>query len=109
MKMRIVCTAIAATLLAGAPAGLQGQWPDYKMAGVPSTADGKPDLKGPTPRTADGKPDLSGVWQYMRPPGTPTSAAPPASTAAGAGDIIPLAVRTSQFWNLGASFKDGLP
>jgi hypothetical protein len=25
------------------------------------------------------------------------------------GEIVPAAVRTSQFWNLGASFKDGLP
>lgn len=101
-------------LLASVPAGLLAQWPDYKTAGVPRTPDGKQDMKGPTPRTADGKPDLSGVWQYMRPPGTPpppppafqSTAGPP---AAGGGDIIPAGVRTSQFWNLGASFKDGLP
>lgn len=102
-------------LFASVPAGLLAQWPDYKTAGVPRTADGKQDMKGPTPRTADGKPDLSGVWQYMRPPGTPpppppafqATAAP--APAAGRGDIIPAGVRTSQFWNLGASFKDGLP
>jgi len=90
--------------------GLMGQWPDYKTPGVPRTADGKPDLKAPTPRTADGKPDLSGILQYMRPPGTPPPAPPPPPAATGATpDIIPAAVRTSQFWNLGASFKDGLP
>lgn len=42
---------------------LQAQWIKPPSAGVPRTADGKPDLRGPTPRTADGKPDLSGVWQ----------------------------------------------
>jgi hypothetical protein len=107
---------IVAALLASAPAGLLAQWPDYKTAGVPRTADGKQDLKGPTPRTADGKPDLSGVWQYSRPPGTPAPGPPApatpqttAATGAPGGDIIPAGVRTSQFWNLGASFKEGLP
>ncbi len=91
--------------------GLLGQWPDYKTPGVPRTADGKQDLKAPTPRTADGKPDLSGIWQYMRPPGSPPPAPRPAPPAPGSAtpDIIPPSVRTSQFWNLGASFKDGLP
>jgi hypothetical protein len=111
-----------AVLLVCTPAGLFGQWPDYKTAGVPRTADGKQDLKGPTPRAANGKPDLSGVWQYMRPPGSsPTGPTPTASPApvpapqtapangAAGGDIIPASVRTSQFWNLGASFKEGLP
>jgi hypothetical protein len=107
---------IALTLLASVPAGLLAQWPDYKTAGVPRTADGKQDMKAPTPRTADGKPDLSGVWQYMRPPGTPAQPPPafqataaPAAGRGGGGDIIPAGVRTSQFWNLGASFKGGLP
>ena len=97
-------------VLASVPAGLFAQWPDYKTPGVPRMADGKQDLKGPTPRTADGKPDLAGIWHYTRPPGTPPPAPTPASqTAAAGGDLIPAAVRTSQFWNLGASFKDGLP
>jgi hypothetical protein len=100
---------IALAFLASAP-GLFAQWPDYKTPGVPRTADGKQDMKGPTPRTADGKPDLSGIWQYMRPPGTPPPPPPPTPSAAGeGGEIVPAAVRTSQFWNLGASFKDGLP
>ena len=32
-------------------------------AGIPRTADGKPNLTAPAPRTSDGKPDLSGLWQ----------------------------------------------
>jgi len=92
-----------------APAGLLAQWPDYKLPGVPRTPDGKANLSGPTPRMADGKPDLSGVWEYMRPPGAPPPAPPPREQTNAVRDIIPLSIRTSQFWNLGASFKDGLP
>jgi hypothetical protein len=103
----------AAMLLVSVPAGLFAQWPNYQTAGVPRTADGKPDLTAPAPKTADGKPDLSGVWLYARPtpaPGAPVAAAPtPPPTAPGNPAIIPLSVRQSQFWNLGASFKDGLP
>jgi len=100
---------IAIALIAITPAGLFAQWQNYATAGVPRSADGKPNLSGPTPRTADGKPDLTGVWQYTRPPGTPAPAPPPPPQPAQTGEIIPLAVRQSQFWNLGASFKDGLP
>jgi hypothetical protein len=91
------------------PPMLPAQWPNYAMTGVPRTADGKPDLSGPTPRMPDGKPDLTGVWQYMRPPGAPAPAAPPPPQSGERADIIPLSVRQSQFWNLGASFKGGLP
>ena len=85
------------------------QWPDYPTTGVPKTADGKPDLTGPTPKAVNGKPDLSGVWLYVRGPmpPAPTAAAAPATKEPQ--EIVPLAVRLSQFWNLGASFKDGLP
>src|SRR5262249_52934454 len=68
-----------------------------------------PNLSGPTPKTPEGKPDLSGVWLYTRPPGAPAPAPEPPESASQPREIIPLAVRTSQFWNLGASFKDGLP
>jgi len=103
---------LSIALLAAAPTLLLAQWPNYPSAGVPKTPEGKPDLTGPTPRTADGKPDLSGVWQYTRSPSTPAPAPPPApagTSGQGTPEIIPLAVRQSQFWNLGASFKDGLP
>ena len=99
--------AAAAMLLAFMPAGLFAQWPAYPT-GVPKTADGKPNLTGPVPKTADGKPDLSGIWQYVRQAAPPASASA-AAAAASTNDITPLSVRLSQFWNLGASFKDGLP
>jgi hypothetical protein len=41
---------------------LSAQWLNYPTAGVPRTAEGKPDLTAACPRTADGKPDLSGIW-----------------------------------------------
>ena len=83
------------------------QWPSYPTAGVPKTPDGKPDLNGPAPRASDGKPDLSGMWQYVRGPQPPVNAAN--SRQVNASDITPLAIRLSQFWNLGAAFPDGLP
>jgi hypothetical protein len=105
--MKIFCLVTA--LIVITPAGLLAQWPNYPSARAPRSADGKPNLSGPTPRAADGKPDLTGVWQYTRPPGTPAPAPPPPPQPGQTGEIIPLAVRQSQFWNLGASFKDGLP
>jgi hypothetical protein len=92
-----------------APLALVAQWPAYPTQGVPRTADGKPNLSGPAPRTADGKPDLSGVWQYTRPPGSPPPVKPAPPKPGAPQELIPASVRTSQFWNLGASFKDGLP
>jgi hypothetical protein len=103
--------AIIAFILASGSLPLLAQWPDYASPSVPRTPDGKPNLTGPTPKTPDGKPDLSGIWQYQRPPEPPGQATAPAQpqTPSPNSDIIPLAVRRSQFWNLGASFKDGLP
>ncbi len=98
-------------LLSLAASGLFAQWPAYPTAGVPKKADGKPNLEGPAPRTADGKPDLSGIWQYARGPAppAPTPAIAPAPASTDPPDLVPLSVRLSQFWNLGAAFKDGLP
>jgi hypothetical protein len=39
------------------------QWLKYPTAGIPRTADGKPDLTAPTPRHANGKPVLAGLWR----------------------------------------------
>jgi hypothetical protein len=38
------------------------QWLDRPWAGIPRTADGKPNLTAPAPRGANGKPDLTGIW-----------------------------------------------
>jgi hypothetical protein len=57
----------AALILSSIPLTLFGQWLDYPTAGVPRTADGKPNLSAPTPRTADGKPDFSGMWGWDTP------------------------------------------
>jgi len=50
-------------LAACSASSLNAQWLNYRVAGVPRTADGKVDLSAPTPKTPDGKPDLSGVWE----------------------------------------------
>ena len=48
-------------LVAALAVPLMAQW-NYPTAGIPRTADGKPNLAAPAPRTADGKPDFTGTW-----------------------------------------------
>jgi len=55
----VTCTVTAAL---GAPGTASAQWLKYPSAGVPKTADGKPDLSAPAPRMPGGQPDFSGVW-----------------------------------------------
>jgi hypothetical protein len=54
--------AIAAAAVLSCAAPVSAQWLKYPTAGVPRTADGKPNFVAPTPRTQDGKPDFSGIW-----------------------------------------------
>lgn len=98
-------------LLAAAPAALVAQWPAYPTAGVPRTPEGKPNLSAATPRTAEGHPDLTGIWQVYRPmaPGAAPRTATPGARAASSNEDFLAAARRSPFWNLGSSFKDGLP
>ena len=75
---------------------VHAQWVNYPTAGIPRTADGKPDLSAPAPRTADGRPDFSGVWdvEHNRP-------CPPGGCA-----DLPVG---QEFVNIGSSLKGGLP
>ncbi|HET9832210.1 MAG TPA: hypothetical protein VFP91_10890 [Vicinamibacterales bacterium] len=60
--LRSTLLVVAATVLLFESPTVFGQWLKYPTAGVPRTADGKPNLAAPTPRTPDGKPDFSGIW-----------------------------------------------
>jgi hypothetical protein len=65
MRKSIIRSAVAAIIVGSAviwSATVSAQWLKYPTAGVPKTADGKPNLSAPTPRTSDGKPDFSGIW-----------------------------------------------
>jgi hypothetical protein len=61
--MRAICSTIAtvAVLLTALP--VTAQWLRYPTAGIPRTADGKPDLLAPAPKTADGHIDITGLWR----------------------------------------------
>jgi hypothetical protein len=66
MKTLVGGTAFAILLSMGP--SIAAQWPEYKVPGVPRTADGKVNLEAPTPRAPDGRPDLSGIWENFPPP-----------------------------------------
>jgi hypothetical protein len=83
------------------PPSMVAQWQPYPTAGVPRTADGKPDLSAPAPRTADGKPDLSGIWNYAGILGFPGRGRPPGSAARESPEAT--------FWNIELGFPEGLP
>jgi hypothetical protein len=106
----------AVIMMAAPPAALFAQWPSYPTPGVPRTPDGKPNLSAPAPKTPDGKPDLTGIWENFRAPAQ--TAVPNVKTAGPNDGVLPVLqtnndflalVKRSPFWNLGSSFKDGLP
>jgi hypothetical protein len=53
----------AAAIVTLAAASAPAQWIQYPTAGLPRTADGRPDLNAPAPRTPDGKPVIAGLWR----------------------------------------------
>src|SRR5262245_58820239 len=59
--------ALLALALAGLPAYPVAQWLKQPTAGIPRTADGKPNLSAPAPRAANGKPDFTGIWTKISP------------------------------------------
>jgi hypothetical protein len=73
---------------------LAAQW-NYPTAGVPRTADKKPNFSAPAPRTADGKPDFSGTWDIEH-----NKACPP-------GGCVDFYVG-QEFGNIGWGLKDGV-
>jgi hypothetical protein len=75
---------------------LRAQWISYPTAGVPRTADGKPNLGAACPRTADGKPDFTGLWIMP-------------SKRAGNPDFPGCEPVSDEFANIAVSLKDGLP
>ena len=99
MRRIILCVTMAvitASVVASA------QWLRYPTAGVPRTADGKPNLKAPPPRLPGGTPDFSGLWQ----PGRKVQCTPEMSRFIDCGAEIggsPLAM------NIGADIPGGLP
>ncbi len=60
VRLAVAAFAVGVGLSSSGTAG--AQWLKSPTAGVPKTAEGKPNLSAPTPRTPDGKPDFSGIW-----------------------------------------------
>jgi hypothetical protein len=105
--MNVPTRFVVAILLMPAWSGLFAQWPAYPTAGVPKTSDGKPDLTGPAPRTPDGKPDFSGIWRFVDSPDARSGPPVPAQARSfGIGARVP---GLNQFFDIGATLKDGLP
>ncbi len=58
MAYRIVIGAVL--MMTGS---LSAQWLQHPTAGIPRTAEGKPNLSAPVPRAGNGKPVLAGLWR----------------------------------------------
>jgi len=122
--VKISFLSFAILAVAFLPAASFAQWPDYKVAAAPRTADGKVKMDAPTPRTADGKTDFSGVWGLAfgggRGGGRGGRGGPPPNGATGGPpqpppgpppvpELKPGEIPVATFANIGAGFKDGLP
>jgi hypothetical protein len=58
---------LIAIVIVALSAPIAAQWLKQPTAGIPRTADGRPNLDAPTPLAPDGKPDLSGLWTKISP------------------------------------------
>jgi len=90
---RLLCSAMM--MWVALPGASSAQWLEYPTAGVPHTADGKPNLSAPAPRTAEGRPDLGGMWGW--------------ETRANCGAHCNDLQISREFINIAATLKGGLP
>jgi hypothetical protein len=105
MRKSIVRSAVVAFAVGSAlswSATVLAQWLKYPTAGIPRTADGRPNLSAPTPRTPDGKPDFSGIWL------TDNTNCPPSQNPESlvCGAELPMG---KEGINMGVSLPGGLP
>ena len=101
MRGLVIRLGIFIAIVLGTSAIGLAQWVHYPTAGIPRTADGKPDLSAPAPKLPDGKPDLSGLWR-----GNPTRC------TSKDGQTIPCGVEIGGSplgGNLGRNLEGGLP
>jgi hypothetical protein len=101
MRKSFISSALVAVILTWTSSA-GAQWLKYPTAGVPKTADGKPNLTAPAPRTQDGHPDFTGIWLTADTFGCPTKD-PEVLTC---GPELPMGTRGINF---GFGIKEGLP